>query len=433
MIFNSITSTQTSTVFFALFIIFTFGTLTVKNWLAMRQIRHVQAHRDKVPADFTEHISLSSHQLAADYTTAKQRFDILENIWGTVILLFWTVFGGLALLNKLVLPITSSNLLYGIILIVAFAFINGLISIPWSLWNTFKLEQQFGFNKMTPALWVKDLIQSTVVGLIIGIPLLALILWFMSATGSLWWLWAWMAFAAWQLLLMVIYPVVIAPLFNKFKPLEDQELLKRATDLMQRCGFQAKGFFVMDGSKRSSHSNAYFTGIGKSKRVVFYDTLLEKLSADEIDAVLAHELGHFHHKHITKRIIKVMLLSLTAFALLGWLSGQAWFYTALGVPMNMEHSNNALSLLLFMLVAPVFMFAMTPVSAGSSRKDEFEADAFACQKASGESLASALLRLFEDNASSLTPDPVFARFYYSHPPAVERLAHLRANTQASET
>ncbi|MGL4667426.1 MAG: M48 family metallopeptidase [Saezia sp.] len=431
MILNLDNSSQASTVFFLLFITFTFGTLAVKSWLALRQIKHVQKYRNEVPADFADHISLSSHHLAADYTVAKQRFDILENIWGTVILLLWTVFGGLALLNKVILPLTDSELLYGIILIFAFAFINGLIGLPWGLWNTFKLEQQFGFNKMTPALWIKDLVQSTIVGLIIGTPLLALILWFMSATSSLWWLWAWIAFAAWQLLLMVLYPVVIAPMFNKFKPLEDQELLQRATRLMQRCGFQAKGFFVMDGSKRSSHSNAYFTGIGKSKRVVFYDTLLSKLSVDEIDAVLAHELGHFHYKHITKRIVKVMLLSLLTFAVLGWLSGQEWFYTALGVTMNTTHSSNALALLLFMLAAPVFMFIATPISARSSRKDEFEADSFACQQASGECLRSALLRLFEDNASTLTPDPVFASVYYSHPPAVERLAHLKASAQVT--
>lgn len=418
-------SSQASSAFFIVFIVFTALMLFGKCWLALRQINNVQKHREQIPKDFVEHISLASHHLAADYTVTNQRFDILSTVYATIILLVWTIGGGLNLLNQAILPITSNYIGYGIILILAFSLINGLLDLPESLWKTFKIEQSFGFNKITLGLWIKDLITSIIVGLIIGVPLITLILWLMNKAGSLWWLWAWVAFAGWQLLLMVLFPVVIAPLFNKFKPLEDQTLLTRVTELMKRCGFKAKGFFVMNGSKRSAHSNAYFTGMGKSKRVVFYDTLLEKLNADEMEAVLAHELGHFHHKHITKRIVKVMGFSLLAFAALGFLSNQPWFYHALGVEMNTQAPNDALALLLFMLASPVFLFAITPIGSRSSRKDEFEADAYACKQANGEHLRAALLRLFEDNASTLTPDPIYAQFYYSHPPAVERLAHLQ--------
>ena len=428
MTLSIFTSSPSSTLFFGLFIVLTLATLAIKCWLSWRQIRSVKQHRAHVPVDFTGHVTLSSHQRAADYTVAQQRFGMLESAWSTLLLLSWTVLGGLNLLNHIVQPLTGSGLWYGIVLILAFFLINGILGLPWSLWSTFRLEHRFGFNNMTAGLWIRDLILSTVIGLVLGVPILALILWLMGAAGSLWWLWAWLAFAAWQLLLMVLFPVVIAPLFNKFKPLEDDTLLQRATNLMQRCGFQAKGFFVMDGSKRSAHSNAYFTGMGKSKRVVFYDTLLTKLTPDQMEAVLAHELGHFHYKHITKRIVMIMVLSLLAFAVLGWLSQQVWFYTALGVQMNTQAPNSALALLLFMLAGPVFTFFISPIAAQFSRKDEFQADAYACQQANGEDLRSALLRLYEDNASTLTPDRLFARFYYSHPPAVERLAHLNAQT-----
>lgn len=421
---SHITSAWSPESFFWLFIIFALASYGTKIWLSMRQMRYVKAHRSQIPADFTEHISLASHQRAADYTIAQQRFGILENVWSLIILLVWTILGGLNALNHMIQPIMGSGIGYGIALMLSFFFINGLIGLPWSWWSTFKLEQRFGFNQMTLGLWLKDLVLSTLIGLILGVPILALVLWLMSAAGALWWLWAWLAFATWQLLLMVIFPVVIAPLFNKFKPLEDDNLLQRATELMKRCGFQAKGFFVMDGSKRSSHSNAYFTGMGKSKRVVFYDTLLSKLDADQMEAVLAHELGHFHHKHIVKRIVMVMAFSLLAFWVLGWLCTQPWFYNALGVEMNTQGNSYALALILFMLVSSVFTFFISPIAAQSSRKDEFQADAYACEQASGMALKTALLRLFEDNASTLTPDPVFARFYYSHPPAVERLAHL---------
>lgn len=426
MTFNLLTSTPASTVFFGVFIVVTFAALGIKCWLATRQIHSVLTHRAQVPADFVGHVSLSSHERAADYTVAQQRFSMLETLWNTLVLLAWTVLGGLNALNQVVQPIAGNGLWYGIALILFFFLINGILELPWSLWSTFKLEHRFGFNTMTFSLWVKDLITSVVLGFIIGVPLLALILWLMVAAGHLWWLWAWMAFAIWQLLLMVLFPVVIAPLFNKFKPLDDETLLSRVSSLMQRCGFKAKGFFVMDGSKRSAHSNAYFTGMGKSKRVVFYDTLLHKLTADQMEAVLAHELGHFHYKHITRRIVVIMAMSLAAFALLGWISQQHWFYAGLGVQMNAQGSNSALALLLFMIAGPVFLYFISPLAAQFSRRDEFQADAYACKQASGIDLRAALLRLYEDNASTLTPDPVYARFYYSHPPASERLAHLQS-------
>ncbi len=304
-------------------------------------------------------------------------------------------------------------------LLAAFVLIGSLIDLPMTLYQTFVLEERFGFNKMTAKLWLADLLKSSVVGALIGLPIAALILWVMGAAGSLWWLWAWGVWMGFNLLLLVIYPTFIAPMFNKFQPLEDETLKARVTALMQRCGFAAKGLFVMDGSKRSAHANAYFTGFGAAKRVVFYDTLLAKLSAGEVDAVLAHELGHFKHKHIIKRIVSMFAMSLAGFALLGWLAGQSWFYTGLGVQPNMTSAapNDALALLLFMLGVPVFSFFISPLFAQISRKHEFEADAYAVAQTSGTDLSTALLKLYEDNASTLTPDPVYVKFYYSHPPA----------------
>jgi STE24 endopeptidase len=311
-------------------------------------------------------------------------------------------------------------------LLAAFAVIGGALELPFSLYQTFVVEQRFGFNKMTWRLWLADAIKTTLLGAAIGLPIAALILWLMGAAGAWWWLWAWGVWMAFNLLLLVVYPTFIAPLFNKFQPLEDETLKARVTALMQRCGFAAKGLFVMDGSRRSAHANAYFTGFGAAKRVVFYDTLLAKLSAGEVDAVLAHELGHFKHKHIVKRVAAMFALSLVGFALLGWLAGRAWFYTGLGVRPNLDGPNDALALLLFMLAVPVFSYFISPLLAQLSRKHEFEADAFAVTQTSGQDLGSALLKLYEDNASTLTPDPVYVKFYYSHPPASERLARLGA-------
>jgi STE24 endopeptidase len=400
--------------------------LIVKFWLATRQVRHVARHRDAVPPAFEQAITLAAHQKAADYTVAKTRFGLLEMTWGASVLLGWTLLGGLDLLNKLLLGWIGGGMLQQLALIAAFALLGGLLELPFTLWQTFRLEERFGFNKMTWRLWLADAGKGLLLGALIGLPIAALILWLMGAAGQLWWLWAWAAWTVFNLLLMLVYPTFIAPLFNKFKPLDDAALKSRVNALMQRCGFAAKGLFVMDGSTRSAHANAYFTGFGASKRVVFYDTLLRQLNAGEVEAVLAHELGHFKHRHIVKRMVAMFALSLAGFALLGWLSSHSWFYTGLGVQPNMGAPNDALALLLFMLVVPVFGFFVAPLPVRISRKHEFEADAYAIAQTSGADLSAALLKLYQDNASTLTPDPVFVKFYYSHPPASERLARMAA-------
>ena len=400
--------------------------LLVKFWLATRQIRHVAQHRGTVPPAFAHTITLAAHQKAADYTIAKARFGLVEMAWSAALLLGWTLLGGLDLLNKLLLGWIGGGMVQQLVLLAVFAAIGGLLELPFTLWQTFRLEERFGFNKMTWKLWLADTLKSTLLGAVIGLPIAALILWLMGAAGRFWWLWAWGAWMGFNLLLMLIYPTFIAPLFNKFQPLDDPTLKERVTALMKRCGFAAKGLFVMDGSTRSAHANAYFTGFGASKRVVFYDTLLRQLNAGEVEAVLAHELGHFKHRHIVKRLVAMFALSLAGFALLGWVSTQVWFYAGLGVQPNMAAPNSALALLLFMLAVPVFGFFVAPLPAQLSRKHEFEADAYAVAQTSGADLSAALLKLYQDNASTLTPDPVFVKFYYSHPPASERLARMAA-------
>ncbi len=402
--------------------------LLLRIWLASRQIRHVALHRDAVPAAFAGRITPAAHQKAADYTIAKTRLGLLELALGAAVLLGWTLLGGLEALNQLLLVPLGGGMTQQLALLAAFALISGLIDLPFTLYQTFVLEERFGFNKMTPSLWLADLLKSTLMAAVIGLPIAALILWLMGSAGPVWWLWAWGAWMGFNLLLLLIYPTFIAPLFNKFQPLADESLKARVTALMQRCGFAAKGLFVMDGSRRSAHANAYFTGFGAAKRVVFYDTLLRQLDPPEVEAVLAHELGHFRHKHILKRIANLFALSLAGFALLGWLSGQVWFYTGLGVTPNLGGTtpapNDALALLLFLLAVPSFTFFLAPLMAQMSRRHEFEADAYAMKQTSGSSLASALLKLYEDNASTLTPDPLYVKFYYSHPSAPERLARL---------
>ncbi|UOB06611.1 M48 family metallopeptidase [[Acidovorax] ebreus] len=405
--------------------------LALRLWLATRQIRHVAQHRGAVPTAFAHRIPLAAHQKAADYTIVKARFGLLEMALATAVVLGWTLLGGLDALNQALLSWLGGGMLQQLALLACFVLIGGAIDLPVALYQTFVIEQRFGFNQMTPRLWLADLLKSTLLGAVIGLPIAALILWLMGAAGPLWWLWAWGTWMGFNLLLMVVFPLFIAPLFNKFQPLEDESLKARVTALMQRCGFAAKGLFVMDGSRRSAHANAYFTGVGKAKRVVFYDTLLKQLSPGEVEAVLAHELGHFKHKHITRRLVGMFAISLAGFALLGWLSTRAWFYTGLGVQPNLmlpgvpgAAPNDALALLLFLLAAPVFTLFVTPVLAQLSRRHEFQADAYAAAQSSGDDLATALLKLYEDNASTLTPDPVFAKFYYSHPPATERLARL---------
>lgn len=396
----------------------------VSVWLSSRQIRHVAQHRATVPAAFAQTIGLSAHQKAADYTVAKARLGLVEIAVGVVVLLGWTLLGGLDTLNRTLLAQLEGGMWQQLALLGSFAAISGAVDLPLSWYQTFVLEARFGFNKMTPRLWLSDLLKSATMGALIGLPIAAAILWLMGTTGPVWWLWAWGLWMGFNLLMLMIYPSFIAPLFNQFKPLEDEALRARVTALMQRCGFAAKGLFVMDGSKRSAHGNAYFTGFGAAKRVVFYDTLLAKLSPGEVDAVLAHELGHFKHKHIIKRVAAMFALSLAGFALLGWLAGRPWFYLGLGVSPNLGAPNDALALLLFMLVIPTFGFFVSPLFAQLSRRHEFEADAYAAAHTSASELSSALPKLYEDNASTLTPDPVYVIFHYSHPPASERLARL---------
>ncbi len=403
--------------------------LAVKLWLATRQMRHVAAHRNAVPAVFASQVSLADHQRAADYTLAKGRFGLLAMAFSSVVLLGWTLLGGLDALNTVLRPAVEprfGSMAYQLALLAAFVLVSGLLDLPFELYRTFRIEAQFGFNRVTWRLYLADQLKGIAVGSLIGLPLAALVLWIMAAAGGTWWLWAWGTWTAFNLLIMVLYPTVIAPLFNTFKPLADAALVSRVQALMQRCGFAAKGLFVMDGSKRSAHGNAYFTGLGAAKRVVFFDTLLAKLSAAEVEAVLAHELGHFKHKHVTQRLLMMFGISLAALALLGWLAGQTGFYLGLGVRPNIGAPNDALALLLFMAALPVFGFFASPLMAQLSRKHEFQADAYACAQSSSTALASALLKLHQDNAATLTPDPLYVRFYYSHPPASERLAALPA-------
>ncbi|MCW5664530.1 MAG: M48 family metallopeptidase [Piscinibacter sp.] len=404
------------------------ASLAVKYWLATRQMRHVAAHRDAVPAPFAGSVSIAAHQKAADYTLAKGRFGLLATAVGAAVLLGWTLLGGLDALNgalREAIQPRFGDMAYQLALLAAFALISGAIDLPLELYSTFRIEQRFGFNRMTLGLYVADMAKGLLVGALVGLPIAALILWIMGAAGGTWWLWAWGVWMGFNLLMLVLYPTVIAPLFNKFEPLADESLKARVQALMARCGFTARGLFVMDGSRRSAHANAYFTGFGAAKRVVFFDTLLSKLSPPEVEAVLAHELGHFKHKHVVKRMVAMFGISLAGFALLGWLAGQSWFYAGLGVQASVGAPNDALALLLFLLVVPVFGFFVSPLLAQLSRRHEFEADAYACQQASGADLAAALLKLHEDNAATLTPDPVYVRFYYSHPPASERLAAMQ--------
>ena len=404
--------------------------LAVKLWLATRQTRHVAQHRDAVPRPFAATVTLQAHQRAADYTLAKGRFGLLMTAFGSAVLLGWTLLGGLDALNTLLrdaLQPRFGDMAYQLALLAAFAVIGSVIELPLDAYSTFRIEQAHGFNRMTWKLWLIDLLKGTVLGAVIGLPLAALILWIMGATGGaggLWWLWAWFAWVGFNLLLLVLYPTVIAPLFNKFEPLPDEALKARVQALMARCGFAAKGLFVMDGSRRSAHANAYFTGLGAAKRVVFFDTLLQRLSPREVEAVLAHELGHFKHKHVLQRMVGIFGFSLLGLALLGWLARQSGFYLGLGVSPNLAAPNDALALLLFMLALPPFTYFVSPLMAHFSRRHEFQADAYACAQADGGALASALLKLHEDNAATLTPDPLYVRFYYSHPPASERLAAL---------
>lgn len=409
------------------------ASLALKFWLATRQAHHVASHRDRVPAAFVGTVSAESHRKAADYTLAKSRLGLMTMAFGAIVLIGWTLLGGLDALNTAVRGAVQprfGDLAYQLALLGAFIAVGAVLELPFDWVSTFRIEQRFGFNRMTPAMFFGDLAKGTAVAVAVGLPLAALVLWIMGASGGLWWLWAWGAWVGFNLLLLVLYPTVIAPLFNSFKPLADETLAARVQALMQRCGFAANGLFVMDGSRRSAHGNAYFTGLGAAKRVVFFDTLLDRLTPGEVEAVLAHELGHFKRRHVLQRMVAIFAASLAGLALLGWLAAQSGFYEGLGVTPNLTAPNDALALILFMLAMPLFSFFAVPLGALLSRRHEFEADAYACVQADGRDLASALLKLHQDNAATLTPDPWYARFYYSHPPAAERLAALPSPTAA---
>jgi len=412
------------TLVFALALVASLG---LRAWLASRQVRHVARHRDAVPGPFQGTVDIAAHRKAADYTLARIRLGQWQMAFGAVTLLGWTLFGGLDLLNAAALDAVLprwGGIAYGVALFAAVLAIEGLLHLPLDLYATFGVEARFGFNRMTWRLWLTDAVKGVLLAIVIGGPLVALVLWIMAASGPLWWLWAWGAWAAFNLIALVLVPTLIAPLFNRFEPLRDASLEARVRALMARAGFAAKGLFVMDGSRRSAHGNAYFTGFGAARRVVFFDTLLARLAPEEVEAVLAHELGHFKLGHIVRRIGVMLGAALLLFAAFGYLAGQSWFYTGLGVRPGLAGPNDAVALILLVLVAPVFGSFITPLFSGLSRRHEFEADAWAARHADGQALASALLKLHEDNASTLTPDPVYARFYYSHPPAVERLAAL---------
>ena len=393
--------------------------------LLHRHAHHVRRHRDAVPQPFAGSIPLHSHQRAADYTVARARLSAFHAAANAGFVLALTLGGGLQAVHDAwadVLP--AGGLAHGVALLASLGVLGWLFELPFALLRTFGIERTFGFNRITPRLYLADTVREAALAALIGLPLLAAVLWLTLATGALWWAWVWAFWLGFNLLAMVIWPTFIAPLFNKFTPLADATLKARVEALLARCGFRAKGLFVMDGSRRSAHGNAYFTGLGAAKRVVFFDTLLARLSPAEVEAVLAHELGHYRHRHVLKRIAGLFAFSGAALALLGWLAGSSAFYQGLGVQPNLDAPNDALALMLFALALPPFGFFAAPLIAHFSRRHEFEADAYACAKASGADLASALLKLHEDNATTLTPDPVYVRFYYSHPPAAERLAAL---------
>ncbi len=412
---------------FTLLFLAALGTsVLLRLWLAQRQITHVARHRERVPESFEQRVSAAEHHKAADYTRTRTRFGMLSLLWDSLLLTGWTLGGGLEWLDSLWRTLETGPIITGVGVILSALLIMSLLELPFALWHTFVIEQRFGFNKTTPAVFVSDLLKQGLLLLVIGAPLAALALWIMQTGGSLWWFYVWLAWSAFTLFMVWAWPTLIAPLFNKFTPLDDETLKQRIQALMDKCGFRSNGIFVMDGSKRSGHGNAYFTGFGNNKRIVFFDTLLESLEPSEIEAVLAHELGHFRLRHIRKRLVSGMLLSLAGLALLGWLAEQPWFYQALGI----SRVSDWMALLLFMLVLPVFTFILQPLLSALSRKHEFEADAYAVQQASGNDLVQALVKMYRENASTLTPDPLFSAWHDSHPPAPVRIAHIFATMNA---
>ena len=415
--------TVTAALFTALFLVAVAASLAVKLWLAHRQTRFVAAHRAEVPPAFADRIALTAHQKAADYTIARTRFGVVETVVEAALLLALTLGGGLAALVAWTGSLGVPPLVADLALIVVVALIAGIVGLPFSYVNTFRIEAKFGFNRTTRAVWIADIVKGVAVAAALGLPLTALILWLMRETGPYWWLWAWLAWIAFQFLVLALYPTLIAPLFNTFSPLPEGPARAAIEALLARCGFANKGLYVMDGSRRSSHGNAFFTGFGRAKRIVFFDTLLARLAPDEIEAVLAHELGHFRLHHVMKRMAWSAGMALVFLALLAMLASAPWFYEGLGVPVSFERPGVAL--LLFFLALPVFTFMLGPLSSLYSRRHEFEADAFAVRNASADALVHALVKLYEDNASTLTPDPIYSAVYDSHPPATLRIARLR--------
>jgi STE24 endopeptidase len=413
---------MTDTQFTFIFIVALAISSLTKFWLAHRHLAHIEAHRAAVPDAFHEQIELIAHQKAADYTSAKTRFSLLGIGFDAFILLAFTLGGGIQWIADMCNGWFSSPLIQGMATLVAVLVLSSLLEAPFNLYRTFIIEAKFGFNKMTFSLYLIDALKGMLIGAVLGLPLLLGVLWLMERMGDLWWLYVWGVWVSFNLLLLFIYPTFIAPLFNKFSPMQDQTMKARIETLLSKCGFTASGLFVMDGSKRSAHGNAYFTGFGKTKRIVFFDTLLERLSINEVEAVLAHELGHFKHKHVVKRIVMTFVMSLGFLWLLGVLMQTTWFYQGLGVTTQ----SKAIALLLFFLVLPVFSFLLSPILSAYSRKHEFEADAYAAKQTASGDLVTALVKLYQDNASTLTPDPLYSKFYDSHPPAAVRIANLQA-------
>jgi STE24 endopeptidase len=403
-------------------------TMAMRLWLSLRHLRHVLRNRDRVPPEFAGRITLASHQKAADYTDAKVRLGMIETVVGVLVLLAFTLGGGLQWLSDAWSgAFAQGGYAHGIALVVSAVAIGSILDLPFSIYRTFVVEAKFGFNRMTASLYLADLAKQTALGAALGIPVLGAVLWLMDRMGEWWWLYVWLFWMSFNLLVLTLYPTVIAPLFNKFSPLDDASLKSRIEGLLAKCGFTSSGLFVMDSSKRSSHGNAYFTGFGAAKRIVLFDTLITRLAPSEVEAVLAHELGHFKHRHVAKRMVLLFTASLAFLWLLGYLIGKDWFFLGLGV----HTQGTAMALMLFFMVLPVFTFLLQPVASLYSRMHEYQADAYAARQSSPEDLVQALVKLYQDNASTLTPDPLHSAVYDSHPPAALRIARLQGLRQAT--
>ena len=405
-----------SLTFYYLFIFLLITTTIFQVWLTKRHIAHIHKNKTKVPAAFSKTISISDHKKAADYTISKSNIGIIDLFIQAIFLYLITLGGGINILTDTFSNLINNQLVIGAIVIISVMLISSLIDLPLNIYKTFNIDERFGFNRMTAQIFILDLIKQSILSIVIGIPILLISLWIISNLGGLWWLWLWVFISVFNFLMLILYPTYIAPFFNKFLPLRDIKLKTKIEKLLLKCGFKSNGLFVMNGSLRSNHGNAYFTGFGNSKRIVFFDTLLEKLSHKEIEAVLAHELGHFHHNHVKKRIILIFVMSFIGLYVLGILKDSAWFYESLGVIQS-----DANGLLLFLLVSPLFIFFIRPLIAYYSRKNEFEADEYACKYSNPQDLKLSLIKLYRDNASTLTPDPLYSNFYDSHPPALERI------------